>query len=148
MYRLLILTTILAGCMCCKPVDQRAQARQEIQMTDKAMNDMAAQSGFHAALLSYAADSLIKPEDGQLPVIGKQALEKAWSGNAGTKDISWQPTTIEASASGDLGYSFGNWTFVTGDTTYYGNYFTAWKKQADGKWKWTVDGGNTTPAPR
>lgn len=134
--------------MYCKPVDHRAQAIQEIRMTDQAMNDMAAKSGFHTALLSYAADSLIKPEDGQWPVMGKQALEKAWSDKPGTKDISWQPTTIDASASGDLGYSFGDWTFNAGDTTYYGNYFTAWKKQADGTWKWTVDGGNNTPAPR
>ncbi len=32
-------------------------------------------------------------------------------------------------------------------TTTYGNYVTVWKRQPDGKWKYVLDGGNTTPAP-
>jgi ketosteroid isomerase-like protein len=70
-----------------------------------------------------------------------------WTGNPGTKGISWEPYKAEASSSGDLGYTLGNWKLVTPDTTYYGNYYTAWKKGKDGTWKWVVDGGNNTPAP-
>jgi ketosteroid isomerase-like protein len=59
----------------------------------------------------------------------------------------------DISSSGDLGYTFGNWQiFVKGgptskDTTIYGNYISIWKKQADGSWKYELDGGNVTPKP-
>lgn len=106
-----------------------------------------AKEGFHKTLLLYADDSVVKPQEGQLPVIGKQALIKYWAGKDETKDISWSPYKAEASKSGELGYTLGNWKFVTKDTTLYGNYYTIWKKQNDGKWKFIVDGGNNTPSP-
>jgi len=74
-------------------------------------------------------------------------LEKYWSGKTDTKNISWEPFKAEASSSGDMGYSLGNWKMTTPDTTYYGNYYTIWKRLTDGAWKFVVDGGNNTPAP-
>lgn len=81
-----------------------------------------------------------------MPVIGKPALEKYWSGKTDFKELTWEPFKAEVSKSGDMGYTLGNWKLVTKDTTMYGNYYTIWKKQADGKWKFVVDGGNNTPA--
>ena len=83
-----------------------------------------------------------------MPVIGKTALEKYWSDKPETKDLSWEPYKAEAARSGDWGYSLGNWKLALKDTVLYGNYYTIWKKQADGKWKFTDDGGNNTPKPR
>ena len=128
--------------------DISKQAAIEIINADKSMNDLAVKEGFYKTLLQFADDSVVKPQEGQLPVIGKQELEKYWSGKTDTRDISWTPTKAEASLSGDLGYTLGNWKMVAKDTTYYGNYYTIWKKQADGKWKFVVDGGNNTPQPK
>ena len=111
------------------------------------MNTLAAKEGFYKALLYYADDSVVKPQEGILPVVGKAALEKYWNDKPGTKDISWQPFKAEAAKSGDLGYTLGTWKFTTKDTVMYGMYYTIWKKQADGKWKFTIDGGNNTPKP-
>jgi ketosteroid isomerase-like protein len=108
---------------------------------------MAEQTGFHAALLAFADDSLIKPEEGMLPIFGKKSLEDKWAGEPGTKGLTWEPRKAEASASGDLGYTFGDWKLVRPDTVYFGNYITVWKKHPDGSWKWMLDGGNNTPAP-
>jgi ketosteroid isomerase-like protein len=131
---------------CTQPAkDLSEQSAKEIRDADLAMNDMAIKEGFNKALLAYADDSLIKPQDGQMPIIGKKALEDHYAGKDGPKEISWNPCTAEASASGDLGYTVGNWKYITPDTTMYGLYYTIWKKQADGKWKWTVDGGNNMP---
>ena len=127
--------------------DLSKQAGQEIIKADKEMNDMAIKDGFHKTLLKFADDSLVKPQDGEFPVIGKQALEKYWSSKNETTAISWEPYKAEAAKSGELGYTFGNWKYVGKDTTLYGNYYTFWKKQADGAWKFVVDGGNNTPAP-
>ncbi len=129
-----------------QPTDISKQATAEIINADKAMSDMAAKEGFHKTLLLYADDSVVKPQEGQLPVIGKQSLIKYWADKDETKNISWSPYKAEASRSGELGYTLGNWKFVTKDTTLYGNYYTIWKKQNDGTWKFVVDGGNNTPA--
>jgi len=148
MGRLLFLLTCLSACAPQAASDLSEKSRQEIIVSDKAMSDLAIASGFSAALLEFADDSLVKPEEGKFPVIGKKALENFWAGSPGTKGISWEPFKAEAAQSGELGYSVGNWKFETPDTIYYGNYFTAWKKGADGKWRWVVDGGNNTPAPQ
>ena len=130
-----------------RPTDLRKQAVDEIVQADKDMNTLASKDGFYKALLAYADDSVIKPQEGELPVIGKAALETYWKDKPDTKEISWEPYKAEAATSGDLGYTLGNWKLVSKDTTLYGNYYTIWKKQPDGKWKFIVDGGNTTPKP-
>jgi ketosteroid isomerase-like protein len=127
--------------------DLSKQAAEEIRQADIDMNTLAAKEGFYKALLYYADDSVVKPQEGMLPVIGKAALEKYWSDKPDTKNISWQPFKAEAAKSGDLGYTLGTWKFTSKDTVMYGMYYTIWKKQTDGKWKFTIDGGNNTPKP-
>jgi ketosteroid isomerase-like protein len=146
MKRIIAVTFLLISCNS-QQTDLHKQAADEIVQTDKDMNVLASKEGFYKALLAYADDSVVKPQEGQLPVIGKSSLEKFWSDKPDTKDISWEPYKAEAARSGDLGYTLGNWKLVSKDTTIYGNYYTIWKKQPDGKWKFTVDGGNSTPKP-
>ncbi|MDE3182533.1 MAG: DUF4440 domain-containing protein [Bacteroidota bacterium] len=124
-----------------------AQDKQQMIKADRAMNDMAAKEGFNNAILYYADSNLVKFEDTQFPIIGKAAFAASFDKNQDIKTISWKPVNAEIAQSGDIGYTWGNWKFSTKDTTYYGNYFTAWKKQKDGTWKVTLDGGNNTPKP-
>lgn len=128
-------------------IDWSSKAAAEIMQADKDMNELASKEGFNKALLMYADDSVIKPQEGELPVIGKYNLEKYWANKTDTKDISWQPYKAEAAKSGELGYTIGNWKYATKDTVMYGYYYTIWKKQPGGKWKFIVDGGNNTPKP-
>lgn len=146
MKKYLFICLLLAGCSS-QQTDLSSKSREEIIAADLAMCDLAAKEGFRKALLAYADDSVIKPEEGKFPVIGKAGLAEYWMGKPGTKGITWSPFRAEAAKSGELGYTFGNWKFVDGDSVYYGNYFTMWKKQRDGSWKFVVDGGNNTPAP-
>jgi ketosteroid isomerase-like protein len=132
----------------CSLSDRSTEARNEIITADTLMSSLATKEGFFKALLAYADDSVIKPKEGELSVIGKQALEKYWSGKADTKAITWAPFRVEASKSGDMGYTIGNWKLAAKDTAFYGNYYAIWKKQPDGKWKFVVDGGNSTPSPQ
>ena len=111
------------------------------------MNDMAAKEGFNNAILYYADSNLVKFEDTQFPIIGKAAFAASFDKNQDIKTISWKPVNAEIAQSGDIGYTWGNWKFIAKDTAYYVNYFTAWKKQKDGSWKVTLDGGNSTPKP-
>ena len=144
MKKILLAILVLSSCNT-KPKENSKTAANEIIQADKAMSDMAAKEGFHKALLSYADDSVVKPNEGALPIIGKTILQNKWSTVPDDSSITWQP--FKAEASGDLGYTIGNWKYQTTDTTMYGNYCTIWKKQPDGKWKFIFDGGNNTPKP-
>ena len=133
---------------CTAPTADTEKIKQEIISADKAMSDLAAKEGFNAALLEYADENFVKFSEGSLPVIGRSDFAKKAADKPGSKNISWEPLSAEVAQSGELGYTWGNWKFTMPDTTLYGNYFTAWKKQADGKWKILLDGGNATPAPK
>jgi ketosteroid isomerase-like protein len=146
MKKIMAVIFLFAACNT-QQTDLRNKAAEEIIQADKDMNSLAAKEGFNKALLFYADDSVVKFQDHEFPVIGKAALKNYWSGQQDTKNISWEPFKAEASISGDLGYTLGNWKFITPDTVIYGNYYTIWKKQADGKWSFVIDGGNNTPAP-
>lgn len=59
----------------------------------------------------------------------------------------WWPVWAGLAASGDLGFTSGPATF---DGKPAGYYFTVWRRQPDGAWKWVYDGGtasDTTGAP-
>jgi len=131
----------------CNQKTSTNNSKQELITADSTMNEMAATQGFNNAILFYADTNIIKFEGQRFPVIGKAAFEKSFDKNSDIKTISWKPADAEVAQSGDLGYTWGNWKLVAKDTTYYGNYFTAWKKRPGGKWKVALDGGNATPKP-
>src|SRR5438045_1817796 len=128
MKKILPIALLLVACNT-QQQDMSKQAAEEIIKADKEMSGLALKEGFHKALLVYADDSIVKAQEGQLPVIGKTALEKYWSDKPETKDLSWEPYKAEAARSGDWGYSLGNWKLALKDTVLYGNYYTIWKKQ-------------------
>lgn len=60
--------------------------------------------------------------------------------------LKWEPLTAELSASGDLGFSHGNWEKPGKDregkeTVYRGKYLTVWRRDDAGKWKVVADIG-------
>lgn len=129
------------------PADMSEQAEQAILAADRTMSEQATREGFNKTLLLYADSAVVKFNEGQYPIIGKNALTQLWQGQADTKRLSWEPFKAEAARSGDMGYTLGYWTYAAPDTTLYGNYYTVWKKQADGSWKFVLDGGNGVPGP-
>lgn len=131
-----------------KNTDNTEELKQEIIKSDLAMSELATKEGFFRALSQYAADDFVKLNEGTHPVIGKKEFEELFRDKPGPKSLTWVPVKADVAQSGDLGYTWGNWKFVAKDTTLYGNYFTVWNKQNDGKWKMTLDGGNSTPIPR
>ena len=53
--------------------------------------------------------------------------------------LQWWPAYAGIARSGDLGFTTG--PFHLRGQGYVGNYFTVWRKQPDGAWKWIFDGG-------
>jgi ketosteroid isomerase-like protein len=60
----------------------------------------------------------------------------------------WEPRVADAAPSGDLAFTSGDAIIHMGKDTSYSNYLTVWKRQADGKWRFVADGGNSAPPPK
>ena len=97
------------------------------------------------------ADSGVQMNPGH-NYVGKEAVRALMAPNLAdtTRLLSWEPATVDVSASGDLGYTMGRWQLgprAGGAPLVTGSYVTIWKKQADGSWKVVLDAGNADPAP-
>lgn len=58
--------------------------------------------------------------------------------------LQWKPDYVEVSASADLGYTYGKYTYSAPDssgkkTVSKGIFHTVWKKQANGEWRFVWD---------
>ena len=99
--------------------------------------------GMNAAFVAYADTSAILLRPGMKPVIGntvycnllKQSDDSGFN-------LSWEPTGADIAASGELGYTYGIYTFSSGQSRQKGTYVTIWKLNPEGKWKFVLDTGN------
>jgi len=138
------IVVLLTGC------HDRKYAPPSLIATDKEFSRMSVEEGLNAAFIAYAADSVVKVREGNFPITGKDTMTQIYLSNPDTGVIlKWYPVKAEVAASGDLGYTFGNWEMYlkAKDTTMYGNYITIWRLQPDGTWKYILDTGNNTPKP-
>jgi len=105
----------------------------------------------HDAFLTWFADDGVEVEDGDgIATQEDRRKQSAWP--EGTT-LTWTPVHGDMAASGDLGYTYGNYVYKYKDktgkmVTRYGKYTTIWKKQKDGSWKVVLDMGNSSPAPK
>lgn len=100
----------------------------------------AATRGTRAAFLEHLAASAILFRPG--PVMGRAWFESRLA----TPDrLAWQPWHAELSASGDLGWTTGPWTYRRDSTQQAvdaaGEYVTVWRREPDGRWRAVIDGG-------
>src|ERR1044072_5875935 len=104
--------------------------------------------GMKPAFLAYAApDGVIVNRKGPVNAI------ETWSKRdpAPTGLLTWWPTYADVSRAGDLGWTTGPFEFREKPTDEKpadtGHFFTVWRKQPDGTWKWVLDLGVRHPAP-
>ena len=104
--------------------------------------------GMKPAFLAYAA-----PEGVILNRRGPVNAIETWSQRdpAPTGLLTWWPTYADVSRAGDMGWTTGPYEFrekatdeKAADT---GHFFTVWRKQPGGGWKWVLDLGIRHPAP-
>lgn len=55
------------------------------------------------------------------------------------KSVEWWPTESYVSCDGKLAVNTGGWKRADGSVGYF---TTVWRREADGRWKWIVDGGD------
>ena len=105
----------------------------------------------HDAFLTYFAEDGVEVVDGGgFKTKDDMRKEKPWP--EGTT-LTWTPVKADMSASGNLGYTYGNYIYTAKNkegrlVANYGKYTSIWKKQKDGQWKVVVDMGNSSPDPK
>jgi ketosteroid isomerase-like protein len=99
--------------------------------------------------MSYYAEDAVEVPNGEPFLKGKAAIAKTM-GFLDDKNnrLTWSPEGADISASGDLGYTYGNYEFSAKDKdgkpiVQHGKYTSIWKKQKDGAWKVALDMGNS-----
>ena len=109
-----------------------------------------AQHGHSAFATHFAEDGVEVVDGGGFDSL--EAIRKQPSWPEGTT-LTWTPIKAEMAASGDLGYTYGNYVFTGKNkegklVSSYGKYTSIWRKQKDGQWKVVVDVGNSSPDPK
>ena len=128
----------------CSVTKNTADYKQEVMQTELAFARMAREQGIRKAFLTFAADSAVINRSDKILKrkndFSNYFSKEVWN-NA---QLEWQPDFIEVSASGDLAYTYGSYTFSSKDSsgvisTSNGIFHTVWKRQNDGSWKFVWD---------
>ena len=127
-----ILLLVLAQGM---PLERLIQTERDFSHTSEL-------KGIKDSFLAYIADDGIIFRPG--PVPGKKWISER---PASPGLLTWRPVCADISRAGDLGYTTGPYEFRNGQTTRFGNYFTVWKLQPDGTFKFVIDFGTSNPQP-
>jgi uncharacterized protein (TIGR02246 family) len=136
------------------PAADLAAARQAVRSADSAFAAAAAAHDLEGSVASLAADGMMLPPD-QPPVIGRAAVREYMRQSFATPhfSVTWTTDTVIVAASGDMAYSFARsrYTFPGHSgkpgavDTAYGKGVSVWRREADGRWRATVDIWNAAP---
>ena len=151
----IILTLSVMFTSCCgnkcmmkkKGIDMKTGLEALLQ-TDRDFSLYAVEHGSAAAFKKYFADDAIQLPQGGQPVYGSGEIYEGMLGFAEKYDMEWEPQEGQIAASGDLGWTWGRYTYYKkGEKSPagYGKYVSVWNKDADGEWKVKVDIGNGNP---
>lgn len=150
---------LLGAAACTASASAPAQLRDELAGTERAFCAQVAKVGIADAFLAYMADECFLPDSLYLSRSEYEAAVKAARAKAGAAyhpgpnpnvQLTWEPSKVDVSADGTLGYTWGRYDYVSKDkggkvSTSTGIYFTVWKRQADGSWKFVYDGAPQLP---
>ena len=137
----------------------------DIQPVERIVGDLDAQWSKAAAaknleqtIAYYSDDAVVLPPNGPSATT-KEAIRKLWQDLLASPGfaLSWKPTRVEVSKSGDMAHVSGTYEFSINDASGKpfndrGKYLEVWKKQADGNWKcaadiWNSDLAASAPGP-
>jgi len=137
---LLILTIgVLFSC-----TEKKPAANPKVLLdADFAFSDYSVMHGIQKAFIEFADDSVVLLKPKRMPIVGKLSLIKSYEGKSDSGVVlTWKPAKAIIAESGELGYTYGFWTFVAKTDTSHGTYLTVWKKDPNGNWKYIADTGN------
>lgn len=109
-----------------------ASSPEAVVHAERAFAAEVSAKGFKKGFLAFAADDAVLFQPGV--VNARASLGALPDAPPENPPLDWWPEWAGMAASGDFG-------FTTGPASIPVRYFTVWRKQADGSWKWIYDGG-------
>ncbi|MDH3712078.1 MAG: nuclear transport factor 2 family protein [Cyclobacteriaceae bacterium] len=144
----LIALFLFAASYSCNTPDKSSieKWKDEIVDTEQSFTQMAADSGLQKAFLHFAAEDAVLMRNNNL-VIGKKAIAERFKNQSTASNeasLTWEPDFVDVSESGDLGYTYGSYTYSYMDSSgskieNKGIFHTVWKRQTDGNWLFVWD---------
>jgi ketosteroid isomerase-like protein len=119
-------------------------AAQNADSTFALMGSEAAGPG--PAFHRFAADDAIFP--GPTPTRGRAAIAKSFDGYPAERVLTWAPRREFGAAGGGLAFTVGDAATKkrkSGAELGRSHYFTVWRLEGDGSWKWILDLGSQRP---
>lgn len=99
--------------------------------------------GFGGSFRKWSRPDSILINGGQAQTVAAVFEGAPLTRQPGEPLIEWWPTFAGVAKSGEMGFTTGP---AARDQEGYGHYFTVWRRQADGAWRWVYDGGsNASP---
>ena len=145
-----LLCTMVLSLICAGQSKMTHAPLTSLVESERAFAKTSVRIGARPSFMMYFADDAIvfRPH----PVKYKEAMKSVPSPKNPTEaTLEWEPLWADISRSGDLGYTTGPsvWTdhSAAKHPTYYGFYFSFWKKQPTGEWKVVFDVGTELPGP-
>lgn len=136
-----LLLTLAVSCGT-KPRDK---AIEEISKLELEFCKMSMDSGIAKAFVAYA-DSNATIKRGDSLIIGLRNVKEYYKKRIprDNEKLLWLPDYVDASQSGDMGYTYGKYRFAYTDSVgnnveLAGVFHTVWKKNKQGEWKFVWD---------
>lgn len=138
---------LAAACACATPAPGRGAERAPpapaatpapVVAAERAFAADGLARGVKASFLAHSAADAIVLGPGPVNAHESLAAMPDLQPGAKRKALVWWPVWAGVSRSGDLGFTTGPFTI---DGAPGGHYFTVWKVQPGGEWKWVFDGG-------
>ncbi len=116
--------------------------KEEIMETEQSFAELVRKEGIHEAFVRYAAADAVLMRNNKL-VQGKKNIDLFYAGQS-SRNLKWTVEFVDVSASGDLAYTYGRYSFTSVDQDGLqkedrGVFHTVWKRQEDGSWKFVYD---------
>jgi ketosteroid isomerase-like protein len=139
---------MLAGCA--RRIDTQ-QESAKLLATDVEFSKKSVEAGAPEAFNNFLAEDALQLNAQSDPVNGRENIYRRMKSGGGGYILRWEPQKAEVSLSGDLGYTWGNFTLTSGvgndQSIVHGKYVNVWRKQPGGLWKVIVDIGNQKSPP-
>jgi ketosteroid isomerase-like protein len=121
------------------------KSKTEIAQAEKDFEKMAEEKGIAEAFYYFADSSAVIKRQNDTLIKGKDNIRNFYAADFyKTASVKWSPDFVDASEKGDLGYTFGKYTWQSKDSSgkleeFSGVFHTVWKKQKDSTWKYVWD---------
>ncbi len=106
---------------------RRSLQKAEHQLAEAAHNDLG------RAILDYATDDIRVYRDKSFPAVGLVAARLMLTSEHGK--VTFEPGNSKMSSSGDLSYSYGNYSKKRADVVEHGIYLMIWRANMNADWK-------------